>query len=326
MIAFRVWNTRPAAMAMAALGVLTLGPSALAENPPATPEEHELPLGWNWVFGPAPVHGLAGRSGQTGVFDGGFWTIDRRSNGDLVGRLIIVDLSSPDPIEIELVILDEQGSPTKSRGTTTYRRDNRGIVETSFEDPGGDGLRLGVMALTRDGARRASDAGMEEARELGASILPRPLLGESLDFEFPLVGGGRISEESLRGRIVVIDGWATWCIPCMEKMPALHELKEEYGDALAIVGINFDSQLATAREAIRGGSLNWNQVHAGSADAGHPDLWSTTTGWDTLPQIVILDRDGVVRHIANHTLDLENEVDRLIADQPKPMNAQGEDR
>lgn len=50
--------------------------------------------------------------------------------------------------------------------------------------------------------------------------------------------GTVVSLEDLRGKVVVMDFWATWCMPCRQVMPALQQLHEQYGEDLFVVGIN----------------------------------------------------------------------------------------
>ena len=53
-------------------------------------------------------------------------------------------------------------------------------------------------------------AAVREAEELGASVLPLPLMGEPFDFELPTLDGKTIRSGDLKGKVVLLDFWATW--------------------------------------------------------------------------------------------------------------------
>ncbi len=54
----------------------------------------------------------------------------------------------------------------------------------------------------------------------------------------PTPDGGTIALEDLRGKVVILDFWATWCGPCREVMPTLQEIHEAHGDELVVIGVN----------------------------------------------------------------------------------------
>jgi thiol-disulfide isomerase/thioredoxin len=70
---------------------------------------------------------------------------------------------------------------------------------------------------------------------------------EAPAFDLPLLDGSQVRLEELRGKIVILDFWATWCAPCEVQMPVLDTLwqdkkaRAEHGDDLMIVGISVDT-------------------------------------------------------------------------------------
>jgi thiol-disulfide isomerase/thioredoxin len=98
-----------------------------------------------------------------------------------------------------------------------------------------------------------------------------------------------------KGKVVLIDGWATSCPPCMTKMPELRELYRRYqAEGFEIIGINFDQALENARQAIAEHELKWPQVYVPSDDRTR-ELWYKASSLANLPRLILLDREGVVR-------------------------------
>lgn len=63
------------------------------------------------------------------------------------------------------------------------------------------------------------------------------------DFTLPALSGERVSLRSLRGQIVFIDFWATWCAPCVYQIPVLNEFYDEHrDDGVVVLGISVDAE------------------------------------------------------------------------------------
>jgi cytochrome c biogenesis protein CcmG, thiol:disulfide interchange protein DsbE len=106
-----------------------------------------------------------------------------------------------------------------------------------------------------------------------------------------LNGKGKISLESLQGKVVVVDFWATWCGPCRQSFPKLEEMAKKIGDKVEIVGISVDDDkkgvLEFAKETNVTFAIGWDENHA---LASH---WKV----GTMPTTFILDATGKVRYI-----------------------------
>jgi thiol-disulfide isomerase/thioredoxin len=77
--------------------------------------------------------------------------------------------------------------------------------------------------------------------DVAAITFPRPSLPPAAEFQGP--SGEPLTLESFKGRTVLVNLWATWCLPCREEMPALNALQEELGGPeFEVVAINVDTR------------------------------------------------------------------------------------
>ena len=82
-------------------------------------------------------------------------------------------------------------------------------------------------------------------------------------FRFPLEPVGSLSSEDLAGKVLLLNLWATWCGPCMEEMPDLVRLQDEYGDkGVAVIGLSFDKTKDAHRKGVQDLRLNFPSIFA----------------------------------------------------------------
>lgn len=102
------------------------------------------------------------------------------------------------------------------------------------------------------------------------------------------VSGDDFSLEQLKGKVVLLDFWGTWCGPCMDGMPNLKMLNKKYKDELRIVGIASDREEAW-RAGIKTHELDWIHLLDSKGDIALNNY--NITGY---PTKFILDRDGII--------------------------------
>jgi thiol-disulfide isomerase/thioredoxin len=80
----------------------------------------------------------------------------------------------------------------------------------------------------------------------GATTLPE--VGEvAPNFQYTFEDGTTTKLSDLQGKKVIVNFWATWCVPCEKEMPALQQAGQEYGDSVVVIGVNRDEEAPAIR-------------------------------------------------------------------------------
>jgi thiol-disulfide isomerase/thioredoxin len=94
----------------------------------------------------------------------------------------------------------------------------------------------------------------------------------------------------LKGKVVILDFWASWCGPCKESFPVLNELKAKYGNqGLVIIGINEDEQKSDMQDFLKDNPATFTILR----DAKQKLV--DVAGIKTMPSSFVFDANGVVR-------------------------------
>lgn len=140
------------------------------------------------------------------------------------------------------------------------------------------------------GARKLSDRGAAGGGPVVADA--QAMVGQAAPaFKLPSLAGAPIALEDLKGKVVVLDFWASWCGPCRAALPKYDALQAELGDEVVILAVNVRESRDVAAKFMQTNELKLKTV----LDA--EGATSAAYGVRGLPTTVIIGRDGVVRNV-----------------------------
>jgi len=132
-------------------------------------------------------------------------------------------------------------------------------------------------------------------------------------FTVTTLDGRVVTTDSLRGRVVLVNFWATWCPPCRVEMPLLQQMADRHRDAgLVVIGLSADRGPADdVRRFLAERGITYPVAIVG------PEVERAFGGIRGYPTSILLDRGGTVRHVAMGPLAMvsfEPAVRRLLAE------------
>ncbi len=187
-----------------------------------------------------------------------------------------------------IVLLKEQElfALRESDDTASYQA----LVEKLAHDPQPQLAKLGA-------------AEQEREKKLAA------LKTKPLEIAFTAVDGSKIDLAKLRGKVVLIDFWATWCGPCVEEVPNVVATYAKYhGQGFEIVGVSLDEDKSALLAFTKKNGMTWPQYFDGKR---FENAISSGFGIDSIPAMWLVDKKGMLVS-TNGRRDLAGQVEKLL--------------
>jgi peroxiredoxin len=137
-------------------------------------------------------------------------------------------------------------------------------------------------------------------------------MGKPIRFQFTAVDGREIDSAKLKGKVVLVDFWATWCVPCRE---ATSKIKAAYGkfheQGFEMLGISCDQQKPRLLEYVENHGLPWPQYFDGHGQI--ENQFTRMFGIDGVPTMFLIDRQGRLRSDALRAdAGFEEQITKLL--------------
>jgi thiol-disulfide isomerase/thioredoxin len=136
-------------------------------------------------------------------------------------------------------------------------------------------------------------------------------VGKPLDIKFSALDGSNVDLQSMRGKVVLVDFWATWCETCIDELPKMKQVYQRlHPKGFEIIGISLDMNKQALLEMIAKEEISWAQFFDESGEGNRiADEFEIVQ----LPVLWLVDKKGNLRHLGARD-DLAAKVEKLLAE------------
>lgn len=136
-------------------------------------------------------------------------------------------------------------------------------------------------------------------------------LGQPMDIRFNAVDGRDVDVSQMRGKVVLVDFWASWCPPCVREIPVIKSAYETlHGRGFEVVGISLDDDKKELLSMLAKERIEWPQFYD---PKGGEHRFAKQFGIEEIPVMWLLDKSGKLRDI-DATENLREKVEKLLAE------------
>jgi thiol-disulfide isomerase/thioredoxin len=160
----------------------------------------------------------------------------------------------------------------------------------------------------------------EMAERIGESLdglagsLNKPSVGDTMEIAFEALDGRKVDLAAMKGKVVLVDFWATWCGPCKVELPHVKAAYDKHHEAgFEIVGISLDDDKEKLEKFIKDRNVAWPQFFDGN---GWQNEIGQKYGIQSIPATFLFGRDGKIAATDLRGEKLDQKVAELLAVSP----------